>query len=142
MRREPLREMSHLRRQLDRFFDLDVIKEAGRDFFRTAPRVDIFQTDAEVIAHVELPGINKEDVEIIAAEGSLTIKGEMRRETDQTDEDFFHRERYYGSFHRTLPLPAEIIPEETRANYNNGVLEVRMAKTQPTKSRGVKIDIN
>ncbi len=142
MRREPMREMSNFKRQLDRFFDFDFIREAGREFFRSEPRVDIYQTDTEVIAHAELPGITKEDVEIIADEDSLIIRGEMRRETEQGEDDYFHRERYYGSFHRTLPLPAEIIPEETKALFTNGVLEVRMTKSEPTRSRGIRVEIN
>ena len=142
MRREPMREMSNFKRQLDRFFDFDLIREAGREFFRSGPRVDIFQTDTEVIAHAELPGVNKEDVEIIADEDSLTIRGELRRETEQGEDDYFHQERYYGSFHRALPLPVEIIPEETKALFTNGVLEVRMTKSEPTRSRGVRVQIN
>ncbi len=142
MRREPMREMSNFKRQLDRFFDFDFIREAGRDFFRSGPRVDIYQTDTEVIVHAELPGVTKEDVEILADEHSLTIRGEMRRETEQNEDDYFHRERYYGSFHRVLPLPTEIIPEETKALFTNGVLEVRMTKSEPAKNRGIRVEIN
>lgn len=141
IRREPIRDMFNLRRQLDRFFDFDFLREAGREFFRPTPRIDMYQTDTEIIANVEIPGINKEDLEITASENTLTIKGEMRRDSEIKEDDIFHTERYYGSFHRSLTLPTEINPDETKATYENGILKIRMLKTRPNR-RGIKIDIH
>ena len=143
IRWEPMREMSSFRRQLDRFFDLEEMREMGRNLMRMGPRTDIYQTETEVIANVELPGIiEKDDVDILVSENALTIKGEMKRDTEKREEDYVRNERYFGSFNRTLSLPVEVSPDNTSASYKNGVLEIRMPKVQPDRRCGVKIDIN
>ncbi|MCL6560542.1 MAG: Hsp20/alpha crystallin family protein [Firmicutes bacterium] len=131
MRWDPFGEIANLRNQMNRFFD----HTFRRGFLTGAepfgPRIDLYQTDQEVVATAELPGIeSKDDIEISLTPDSLSLRGELKRTQDIKEEHFFHTERYYGSFSRTLPLPAEVKPEEARASYQNGVLEIRMPKTE------------
>lgn len=131
MRWDPFGELTNLRNQMNRFFDHTFRKGimAGAEPF--GPRVDLYQTEQEVVATAELPGVqSKDDIEVAVTPDTLSLRGELKRTQDFNEDNFFHSERYYGSFSRTLPLPAEVKPEETRASYQNGLLEIRMPKTE------------
>lgn len=142
MRWDPFGELTNLRSQMNRFFD----HTFRRGFLTGAepfgPRIDLYQTDQEVVATAELPGIeSKDDVEISLTPDSLSLRGELKRSHDVGDENFFHAERYYGSFSRTLPLPAEVKPDEARASYRNGILEIRMPKTERGRKTARRVPI-
>ncbi|MCL6638169.1 MAG: Hsp20/alpha crystallin family protein [Firmicutes bacterium] len=143
MRWDPFGEISNLRNQMNRFFDQAFRKNflAGPEAF--GPRIDLYQTENEVIASAELPGVqSKDDIEVTVAPESLTIKGELKRNQNVKDEHFFHTERYYGTFQRTLPLPAEVKPEETRAEYQNGLLEIHMPKSEKGRRKTHRVEIH
>jgi HSP20 family protein len=89
-----------------------------------SPRIDVFEQDNRLIARVDLPGMKKEEVKIEVADGWLTIFGERKYETDEEKENFYRREREYGTFYRALPLPEGAKAEEVKAVFDNGVLEV------------------
>lgn len=142
MRWDPFGELANLRNQMNRFFDHTLRRGflTGAEPF--GPRIDLYQTDQEVVATAELPGIeSKDDIEISLTPDSLSLRGELKRTQDIKEEHFFHTERYYGSFSRTLPLPAEVKPEEARASYHNGVLEIRMPKTEKGRKTAHRVPI-
>ncbi|MEW6726322.1 Hsp20/alpha crystallin family protein [Desulforudis sp. 1088] len=129
---DPFSEINTLRDQMNRMME----------FFRpglrepAVPRIDLHQTDDEVIATAEIPGlVSKEDIEVSVTPDSLSVSGEIKRQHAVNEEDYLHAERYYGSFSRVLPLPVEVKPEESHATYENGVLTVRMPKVQPGRDR-------
>lgn len=131
MRWDPFGEITNLRNQMNRFFDHTFRKGIMAGAEPLGPRVDLYQTEQEVVATAELPGVqSKDDIEVAVTPDTLSIRGEFKRTQDVHEENIFHSERYYGSFGRTLPLPAEVRPEETRASYQNGLLEIRMPKTE------------
>jgi len=122
------------------FFDL---RPALPSFAGTGylPRMDVYQTDAEVVAKCELPGLDShDDVDISVDEASVTISGQFKRSESSRAENYVHSERYYGSFSRTLPLPARVKPEEARATYRNGILTVHMPKSEGERRHRVKIE--
>ncbi|TEB12559.1 Hsp20/alpha crystallin family protein [Pelotomaculum propionicicum] len=142
MRWDPLGEISSLRNQMNRFFDQTFRKSivSGSESF--GPRVDLFQTDAEVVATAEIPGVaSKDDIEVSVTQDSLSLRGVLKRSHDIDEENYFHSERYFGSFSRTLPLPAEVKPEETKAVYQNGLLEIRMPKSEKGLKNSYRIPI-
>lgn len=142
MRWDPFGELNNMRNQLNRFFDHTLRRGLTPGADPAGPRVELYQTDSEVIVTAELPGIqSKEDIELSVTPDSLNLRGELKRIHDVSEENFFHSERYYGSFNRKLPLPAEIKPEETRASYHNGILEVRMPKTETGRRTGYRVHI-
>lgn len=145
-RRDPFGEISSIRDQMNKLWE---VLRPGLGFrFGVqgeipAPRVDLYQSENDVRAVVEIPGLeSKEDVEVTVTDNTLTIRGEIKRSYEQEEEGVFHSERYYGSFNRTLSLPVEVKPEESTASYNNGVLEVRMPKTEASKRRMVRVPIH
>lgn len=142
MRWDPFGELTNLRNQMNRFFDHTLRKGfmAGAEPF--GPRVDLYQTEQEVVATAEIPGIeSKNDIEITLTPDSISLRGELKHGQDIKEENFFHSERFYGSFSRTLPLPAEIKPEEAKASYRNGLLEVRMPKTEKGRRKTYRVPI-
>lgn len=105
-----------------------------------APRVDLYETDGELVAKVELPGVKKEDVEVEHEDGQLVIRGKTHREEEVNEAGVYRRERYHGEFQRVVPLPVEIDEEHITATFEDGVLEVRAPKTEP-EPQGRKIQI-
>lgn len=105
------------------------------------PRIDITETDTEVTATAELPGIDKKDVEINVHDNILEIKGQTSKVNENKNQNFYLNERYYGSFDRRLALPAEVDSEKTTAKFENGILTINMPKLHPNERKGRKIDI-
>lgn len=111
-------------------------ESAAMRSFGTAPyiKVEDFVEDGSYVVRAEMPGVDPDkDIQIDVAGDLMTIRGERREE----EHDRNRRELHYGSFERTLPLPAGAKAEEVRANYTNGVLEVRVpyAVEEPKTTR-------
>lgn len=107
-----------------------------------APRVDVLEKDNRLITRVDLPGVKKEDVSVEVADGQLTISGERKSETEKKDNGNVYRaECEYGSFYRTVPLPQGVKPEDVKATFANGVLEVSVPLPVPAETNGKKIPI-
>lgn len=104
------------------------------------PAVDVYETDDEVVVKVSLPGANREDINITAQEDSLTIRGESKQEEKVDEEGYYRRELRYGSFSRTIPLPATVNADAITAKFADGVLTVRAPKA-PAAVAGKKIEI-
>jgi HSP20 family protein len=105
------------------------------------PAMEIAETPNEMIASVELPGIQKKDVEISVDEDMLTISGEKTAEKTTDDKKYHLWERSYGSFSRSFSLPRGIDSARITAEFNNGVLNVHMPKTSGARAKARKIDI-
>ena len=104
------------------------------------PSIDVTDEDKHVRVTAELPGLGKDDVEVTVQDGVLTIRGEKKSE-QSTDEDGCYRlERYFGTFQRVLPLPPDIDPDGAEAKFDNGVLTVRVPKTDGA-SQARRIDV-
>jgi HSP20 family protein len=98
------------------------------------PRIDMSETDRELLVKVELPGMTEKEVEISIHGDILTIAGEKKQEKEQTEKGWYRMERQYGSFNRSIPLPCEVDCEKTQAQYKNGVVTVTMPKADKVKS--------
>ncbi len=105
------------------------------------PPVDVYEEKDEIIAKVELPGFAKEDVTVQVMDSTVTIKGEKKREEEVKEEDYYSCERSFGSFTRSLDLPTEVKTEQVKASFKNGVLEIRMPKTEEAKQKATTIKI-
>lgn len=103
------------------------------------PDLDVSETDKELIVRAEVPGIDKDDIDITLTDGLLTIKGEKKHETEEKEENYHRVERRYGSFARTLRLPGEIEYDKIDASYKDGVLKLVIPK--PEKAAAKRIEI-
>lgn len=105
-------------------------------------RVDVHETDNEIVLEAELPGFNKEDIEITLDDNSLTLKANQKVENEVRRDNYLRRERRSGSLVRSFLLPTEVDENEVKTSFNNGLLELRLRKKEPTKARRRRINID
>jgi HSP20 family protein len=136
--------------QMDRLFD-EMFK---RPFFSLlSPRlsgeeaetlylpVDIFEDGESVVVKAEMPGIKKEDLNVQLTPDTITISGKKSSEERAERKDYYRVERSWGSFSRTCHLPSEILTDKARATFKDGVLEVRIPKSEQAAQRSRKLNI-
>ncbi len=147
----PFGEMSRWEREMERMFG-DFFGRSLRPFWDehrwpalgtgiSTPAVDLYEEKDEIVAKAELPGMGKEDIEVNIDDHQLTIKGEKKKEEEVKEADYYRAERSYGSFVRVLDLPREIQVEKARASFKNGILEIRLPKSDEAKKREIKVKV-
>jgi HSP20 family protein len=105
------------------------------------PAVDVFEEKDEIVVKAEIPGMDKDNIEVNLTDHTLTIKGEKKKEEEVKEENYYRSERSYGSFFRTLELPKDVHGDKVKATFKNGVLEVRMPKTEEAKAKDIKVKV-
>jgi HSP20 family protein len=104
------------------------------------PSVDVIDRDDEVLVRAELPGVDKEDLDISMTDDTVTIKGTTRTEEKEEKGDYFRREVATGSFSRTVRLPAEVDGEKSQASFKDGLLELTLPKVKKSKRHTIKVE--
>jgi HSP20 family protein len=151
----PLREWSPLRaweREFDRmledlpFFRWPRLRELEPFRFRRelrlqAPSLDVYEEKNELVVKAEIPGLSKDDIEITLSNSTLTLKGEKKKEEEIKEKDYYRCEREYGSFLRSVDLPAEVETDKAKAVFKNGVLEIRLPKSAATRTKQVQVSV-
>jgi HSP20 family protein len=138
----PFREVSRLRNEMDRLWD-DYFGP-GRRALRPLeeawlPAVDVSETGDKITVKAEIPGMEAKDIEISMVGDTLTLKGEKKAEREEKEENYHMVERSYGSFSRTMKLPATVDAEKVEATYKNGVLTVVLPKKEEVKPKAIEI---
>ncbi len=105
------------------------------------PAVDVYEKDNEVVVKAEIPGMSKDDIEVSLANSTLTISGEKKKEEEIKDQDYYRCERSFGSFSRSIELPAPVKTEDAKASFVNGVLEIHLPKTAETKRKLITVEV-
>jgi HSP20 family protein len=105
------------------------------------PPVDVGENDQEVIVRAEVPGIGPEDIQITVSGGQLILAGEKKVSPEQGGKEFYQTESRYGTFRRAIPLPESIDPEGVEAEYQNGVLMIRIRKTSGAPPKRVEVKV-
>lgn len=106
-----------------------------------APSSDVYEKDGELIVQAELPGVEKDDIDVSVENGDLVIKGERRTEDEIKEERYYRMERFSGSFYRRFPLPEGVDSDRITADYTDGVLEIHVPKPAPVTSDTKKVSI-
>ncbi|MFP4446564.1 MAG: Hsp20/alpha crystallin family protein [Desulfosudaceae bacterium] len=104
------------------------------------PTIDMADNEKEYVIKAELPGMNKDDIDISLGNGLLTLTGEKKQESKEDKDTYYYRESRYGSFSRSLRLPEDAAPDEVDATYKDGVLRVVVPKKEAAKPK--KITVN
>jgi len=137
MRWDPFGSLSRVREEIDRMFEDFLVgrpaalARAGEGL--RVPSVDIEETDSSVVVRAELPGVKKEDLDIEVTPEALILKGETREEKEQREKRFYRKERSWGMFQRTIPMPVEVKADEAKASFKDGLLEITLPKIAPQK---------
>jgi HSP20 family protein len=133
------RDVNRLFESFWRDFDLPSPFGEGWSWGSFDPRVDVEETDEEVRVTAELPGLEEKDFELHLTGDTLVLRGEKREERESQAHGW--RERSYGAFERSLPLPCEVQADHASAQFKNGVLRVRLPKSAQARERGRRIPV-
>ena len=135
--------LASLRDEMDRLFDTSF----GGSLWRSpaslrnwSPALDVYQDKDHFTVVAEIPGIKKEDIDITLHEGTLTISGERKAETN--GQQGFRRERFVGRFQRSVTLPTAIHPDGVKASYTDGVLKVVLPKAEEAKPKQIEVSVS
>lgn len=107
-----------------------------------APALDVFEDKDDVVVEAELPGMDKEDIEVNLTDNLLTIRGEKKKEEAVQEENYYRSERSYGSFVRKIELPTAVHSDRVKATFKNGILEVRVPKTEEARAKEIKVKVD
>ena len=120
--------------QTARFFDAPDTPRAW------APAIDVSEDEHEIVLHAELPGMQREDIEIELTGDTLRLSGERQRENVSRGEHFHRVERQYGAWQRTFSIEMPIDAEKVEAHFQDGVLTLRLPKQEAVKPRRIEIE--
>ncbi|MBM3129736.1 MAG: Hsp20/alpha crystallin family protein [Chloroflexi bacterium] len=142
MRWDPFRDGLSLRNAMDRLFEdsfvtprLGWIAPVGA----IGLALDMYETKDEVTIKAALPGIKPEQAEVTITGNTLTIRGESQEEKESTAENYLCKERHFGSFARTVTLPAGLKADKAEATFEDGVLTLKIPKTEEAKPKTIKV---
>jgi HSP20 family protein len=139
---EPFRDLVSLREAMDRLFEESFVRPSGAAL---APRmagtlaVDMYETDDDVVVKASVPGIDPEDLDISITGDTLTIKGESKAEEEVEEENYIYRERRYGAFSRSMTIPTSVEADKADAQFEDGVLTLRLPKAEEVKPKAIKV---
>lgn len=103
------------------------------------PRVDVIERDNEIIMRAEIPGVEKENIDVSVTDNTVTIRGESHREMEETEGEYYRAEIARGAFTRTVALPAEVDSNNANASFKNGILELKLPKVEKSKRRSIPV---
>ena len=138
VRWEPLRELASLQAELSRVVN-GFNEGNGRTTQSWVPAVDVWETDDELVYAFDLPGIPQDKLTVDLHDDTLTVSGEREFSRERTENGFYRFERRHGSFSRALAVPQGISEDSVKAEYKDGVLEIRIAKPEVKKPRRIQI---
>jgi HSP20 family protein len=134
----PFREMLTLREAMNRMFDESLYRPLwsnggyGLD-------LDVEAKDDEFVIHANVPGLKPEDIHIDMMDNTVTFRGETKSETKKEDKHYLLMERHYGQFSRTVTLPASVNAAKAEATIENGVLTLRLPKSEEAKPKSITV---
>lgn len=140
---DPFRDLVDMQSEVNRAFDAYFGRQArpGTMDRVWAPAVDIYETKDDLVVSAELPGVKEKDVHLSIVGDMLALRGQRMGENQVNEENYHRVERWSGSFERHIQLPIPVQADKVRANYRDGVLEVRLPKVEEVKPREIKIEV-
>ena len=139
----PSRDIFSLRNHFNSLFDdffypsRRTVAEEGT--WNWNPAVDIYEEDDNFVVQAELPGVSKDGISVDVKGRVLTIKGERSADNEVNEDKYYRRERVYGQYRRSFTLPSEVDPEAVKAEYNDGVLKIRVPKPEVQKPKQITV---
>ncbi|MGB9731534.1 MULTISPECIES: Hsp20/alpha crystallin family protein [Calditerrivibrio] len=135
-----LNELSTLQDEINKIFSRFF---SSKDLATTSfmPKLDLSENDESFRVVVDVPGFTENDIEVHFENGILSIKGKKEEEKVDEKENYYHKERFSGSFIRHISIPKPIKIEDVKASFKNGVLEITLPKQEEVKPKAIKINI-
>ena len=145
VRWDPFRELAGMQDRMNRMFGDLYGRRPDDDLMARGdwlPPVDIYQNaNGELVMQVEVPGVNRDNIDLRVENSTLTIRGERKQESDVKQEQYHRVERVYGTFVRTFSLPNQIDVDKVRADYRDGVLTITLPIREEAKPRQVQVKV-
>jgi HSP20 family protein len=144
---DPFSMLSELEAEMDRMFGRRLPAMFPLRRYTTslgegwAPSADMYEKDGDIVVKAELPGVEKDGIDVSIERGDLVIKGERKAEAEVKEDKYYRMERFAGSFYRRFPLPEGIDTNKITADYKDGVLEIRVPKPASSESETKKVTI-
>lgn len=146
---DPFRELEEMSTRLNRIFGNPLAPGGGVDSgkdamtsFDWSPRVDVVETPEEFQIKAELPEVKKDDIKLSVDGGVLRLEGERKQEKEEKGKKYHRIERSYGSFLRTFTLPDNVDETKVRADFKDGILNVRLPKSEKAKQKNLEVKIS
>jgi HSP20 family protein len=140
---DPFREFAAMQDRMHRLFGNVYLRDEDTSFRGGwTPPVDIFETENhDLVVRAELPGINRDEIEVSVENNTLVLKGEKKFDAEVKEENYRRIERTYGTFHRSFTLPSTVDPSKVSADFKNGVLTVKLPFREEAKPRTIHVDV-
>ena len=139
---DPYRELSALQNRLGRLYEAQYgSREESLTTGAFVPAVDVYEDEHSIQLKLEVPGIDEKDLDIKVENNVLSVSGERKLEREEKEENFHRVERRYGSFTRSFTLPSTVSTDDIQADYDHGVLKVRLAKRAEAKPKQIKVNV-
>jgi HSP20 family protein len=141
VRWEPFRELAALQNEMSRWMSgFSGVPDAGNgQTSMWLPVVDVWETENELVLSFDLPGIEEDKIAVELEDNVLTVSGERERTAEHSADRFYRFERRYGQFSRSVTLPTGVDEEDVKADFKQGVLEIRIPKPEEPKPRRIEI---
>ncbi len=139
---DPVREFTTLQDRMNRLFH-DSFSEDREALTTTAfaPAVDVYEDEHDVTLKIEVPGIDEKDIDVRVENHTLTVSGQRKFEKEEKEENYRRVERQYGSFTRSFTLPNTVDTETISANYDKGILKIKLTKKAEAKPKQIKVNV-
>jgi HSP20 family protein len=124
---------------MDRFFNEPWFGDRLWADGATLPTVDMYQTDDDIVVKATLPGVKPEDIAISVTGDVLTLRGSATEESGQQNATYYLRERRHGEFSRSLPLPASVVADKAKADFEDGILTLTLPKAEEVKAKTITV---
>jgi HSP20 family protein len=138
LQREMGRLFDDFLREFDGFSNFPFRRESVAEF---SPKVDVNESDKTIEITAEVPGMDEKDVKVTLKDDIITIEGEKKQEKEEKEKDYYHLERSYGSFQRSLRIPCEIESDKVDASFKKGVLRITLPKSPKAQENVRKIEV-
>jgi HSP20 family protein len=140
---DPFREFAAMQDRMNRLFGNVYLRDEDTSFRGAwAPAVDIFETEGhDLVVRAELPGLNREDIEVKVENSTLVLKGEKKFDAEVKEEQYRRVERTYGTFNRSFTLPTTVDTSKVSADFKNGVLTVKLPFREEAKPRTINVEV-
>lgn len=142
---DPFRELTTLQDRMNRLFQESYAplgrREENLGMGTFVPPVDVYEDEHNITLKMEVPGIDQKDIDVRLENNVLTVHGERKFEKDEKQENYQRIERSYGSFTRSFTLPSTVDTENVNAEYENGVLKIKLAKKAEAKPKQIKVNV-
>jgi HSP20 family protein len=140
---DPFVELEKMRNRIDNMMSDMFESESATDFRTKIPAVDMWKANGNLIIQMDMPGISKDDINLMMTENSLSVSAQTKKIKEEKKEGVYRSERKWNTFKRSTALPVKINPNDIKANYNNGTLKIEapIAEKERKKEKEIKVEV-